>query len=94
MEANNSQSLSSVVASGDDLASLERIRDSITRDLENCDSMRDKAALYTRLTDVLTQIRGLRPPEAKGDVVDEIAARRGARRAGGGTTTPRANRSG
>jgi hypothetical protein len=44
--------------------------------------MRDKAALYLRLADVLRTLEELRPETVKGDAVDEIAARRASRRAG------------
>lgn len=82
------------VKSGDLLAALEATRDQIAADLEVCESMRDKAALYARLTDVLARIEAVRPPVAKGDAVDEIAARRVARRAGPAKGSSRAKRPG
>ncbi len=88
------QSLSTVVRTGKTLKSLEAMRDEIAADLEACDSMRDKAALYLRLADVLERIDGIRPADVKGDVVDEIAARRAARRAGPAARSSRAKRPG
>jgi uncharacterized protein HemX len=69
-----------VIKSGVTLASLEAMRDQIATDLQACESMRDKAALYLRLADVLKTVEELRPATVKGDAVDEIAARRAARR--------------
>jgi hypothetical protein len=71
-----------VVKGGDTLATLEALRNEISADLEVCESMRDKAALYLRLADVVKTIHEIRPPAVKGDSVDEIAARRATRRAG------------
>lgn len=87
-------SLSKVVAEGQTLGSLESMRDSIAADLDMCDSMRDKAALYARLADVLARIDAIRPAESNGDVVDEIAARRSARGAGSTARSSRAKRPG
>ena len=75
-----SGSLSDVLNDGDTLKSLERMRKAIADDLEACDSMRDKAALYLRLMAVVEKIDELSPKEAAGDAIDEIAARRDARR--------------
>lgn len=74
--------LSDVVAGGVTLATLEAMRDQIAADLECCEQMRDKAALYLRLADVVKTIEEYRPPAVEGDSVDEIAARRAARRSG------------
>jgi hypothetical protein len=76
------------------LVALEAIRDEIAADLGQCESMRDKAQLYLRLTDVLARIDAIRPAETKGDVVDEITARRSARRASAAPRKTRAKRSG
>lgn len=81
-----------IVAADNLLDTLRATRDQIARDLEVCESMRDKAALYARLTDVLARIEAARPPVAKGDAVDEIAARRAARRAGPAKGSSRAQR--
>lgn len=83
-----------VIAAGVTLASMEAVRNQIAADLEQCESMRDKAALYLRLADVLRTIEELRPQVVKGDAVDEIAARRAARGAGPSARAPRAKRSG
>ena len=80
------------VREGDQFAGLCAIRDAIVADLEVCDSMRDRAALYLRLTDVVARIDAC-TTETKGDVVDEIAARRTARRAGSATGSSRSRRS-
>lgn len=71
----------SAVTSGTYLEGLEATRDAIVADLGACESMRDKAALYLRLADVMQRIEEAKPAEQKGDAVDEIAARRAARRA-------------
>lgn len=76
------------------LAGLVAVRDQIAADLEQCDSMRDRAALYMRLVDVLARIEEAKPAEAKGDAVDEIAARRSARRSGTSAYSSRAKHSG
>ena len=82
------------VTSGDYLAALEATRDAIVADLGACESMRDKAALYNRLESTLRLINDAKPPEQKGDAVDEIAKRRAARRAGTAKPPSRAKRSG
>jgi hypothetical protein len=81
---------SEVVRAGETLAAMEAMRDQIAADLQACESMRDKASLYLRLADVLKVIDEIRPAVVKGDAVDEIAARRAARRA---STASRAARS-
>lgn len=83
---------SEVVAAGETLASLEAMRDQIAADLQSCESMRDKAALYLRLDGALKSIDELRPATVKGDAVDEIAARRAARRSVPTPGAARANR--
>ena len=90
----SSRSLSEIAESGNMLATLESVRDEIVADLMACESMRDKAALYLRLSDTLKTIDAIRPPEAKGDAVDEIAARRAARRTIPAPSSPRAKNSG
>jgi hypothetical protein len=81
---------SEVVAAGETLAALEAMRDQIAIDLQSCESMRDKAALYLRLDGVLKSIDEIRPAIVKGDAVDEIAARRAARRASPAANSSRA----
>ena len=88
------RTLSTIVRRGQTLESLEAMRAQIAADLEVCDSMRDRAALYLRLEKVIDRIEELRPAEVKGDSVDEIAARRTARRAGAATGSSRAKRPG
>lgn len=80
------------ISGGDYLVSLEATRDEIARDIEACVSLRDKAALYLRLADVLERIEAARPAESKGDAVDEIAERRAARRSGSSQGVARAKR--
>lgn len=92
-ESSSSFSLSEAVRAGDTLKSLEAVRDQIAKDLDVCDSMRDSAALYSRLVDVLARIDELKPAEPKGDEIDEIAARRAARGAVPAKGSPRAKRS-
>jgi uncharacterized protein HemX len=87
-------SFSEVIQAGVTVASLEAMRDQIASDLQACESMRDKAALYLRLADVLKTLEELRPATVKGDSVDEIAARRVARGAGPASRQARAKRSG
>lgn len=80
------------IAAGDLLGSLEATRNEIAADLEACESMRDKAALYLRLADVLARIEQSKPEPVRGDAVDEIAARRAARRSGTPEGSTRAKR--
>jgi hypothetical protein len=94
VEENSLRSFSETLAGGELLASLEALRDEIAADLDVCDSMRDKAALYLRLVDVLARVEEARPIQSKGDAVDEIAARRAARRSGTSAYPSRAKHSG
>lgn len=81
----------STVAKGNYLETLRATRDAIATDLEACESMRDKAALYLRMADVLARIEDAKPAEQKGDAVDEIARRRAARRSVPAESQARAN---
>ena len=83
----------SAITSGDYLAALEATRDAIVADLQACESMRDKAALYNRLESTLKLIKDAKPAEQKGDAVDEIAQRRAARRTSAAKSPSRAKRS-
>lgn len=74
--------LSESAASGSRLTALQDLRDILARRIEACDSMRDLAALTGRMQAVLAEIDELSPKEAVGDSIDEIAARRAARRSG------------
>lgn len=82
----------SAVSTGSYIEALQATRDAIVADLGACDSMRDKAALYNRLESTLRLIEAAKPPEQKGDAVDEIARRRAARRAGSAKSAGRAKR--
>jgi len=87
-------SLRQTSASGNRLATLEALRDVLAAAIDECESMRDLAALTNRFQSVLAEIDGLKPGEQKGDAVDEIAKRRAARRASPGADSSRAQRSG
>lgn len=73
-------SLEQVVAAGDYAASLIALRDYLARQLDECDSKRDVAALSARLADVLDRIAAI-PNNAEVSAADEVAKRRAARRA-------------
>lgn len=79
---------------GPTVEALEAVRDAVAADLLVCDSMRDRAALYLRLTDVLVRLDELRPSKAEVDAVDEIAQRRSARRSARAKGSSSAKRSG
>jgi len=74
------------------LNALKRIRNAITYDLDNCRSMKDRSALYSRLLDTIDRIHAMSQkadgdkPGGSGDYIDEVAKRRSARR-----STPRAS---
>ena len=53
-----------------------------------------KAALVAQYRATLTELESLQPKEAQGDSIDEIAARRSARRARPAKAASRAKRSG
>lgn len=63
------------------LASLTTLRDRLAEWIEDAPVDR-KAALVAQYRATLAEIDELAPPEQKGDAVDEIAARRAARRSG------------
>lgn len=86
--------MTSPLTSSDYLTAMEAMRDAIVADLKVCESMRDKAALYNRLESVQKIIKDSRPKEAEGDGIDEIAARRSARRTRPAQTAGRAKQSG
>lgn len=85
---------STAVSSGDYLSGLEATRDAIVADLADCESMRDKAALYNRLESVMKLIRDVKPVQQEGDAIDEVAKRRAARRSGAAKGSARSKRSG
>lgn len=86
--------MSEGMTSADYLTALEATRDAIVADLDECESMRDRAALYNRLESVLGSIKDARPKEAAGDAIDEIARRRSARRTRTSQRQSRAEQSG
>lgn len=86
------ESVAGAAASNDRLATLVALRNTLARSIDECESMRDLAALSRQMTDVLAQIDAVAPPEQKGDAVDEIAARRAARRSGSATGAGRTKR--
>lgn len=72
--------LTESASSGDRLATLRDLRDLLATQIQACDSLRDLASLSGRLQAVMDQIAVLEPKKAEGDGIDEIAARRAARR--------------
>jgi hypothetical protein len=80
--------------SGDRLATLRDLRDLLAIQIEACDSLRDLASLSGRLQAVMDQIAELEPQKVEGDGVDEITARRAARRASSPKNPSRSKRSG
>ena len=72
------------------LEALEALRSTLARSIDSCDSLRDLASLSARFQAVLAEIDELRPPEKKGDSIDEIAARRSSRGSGSGSGASRA----
>jgi hypothetical protein len=80
-------SLKTAAASGVRLKTLEQLRDYLASAIEGCDSLRDLSSLSGRLQSVLAEIDELTPKEQVGDGIDEIAARRSARRSGPATSS-------
>lgn len=78
---------------GNRLEALCDLRDLLARQIQACDSLRDLASLSGRFQSVLAEIAELEPKKAEGDGVDEIAARRAARRTSAGKGSSRAKRS-
>ena len=70
----------SAVTTGTTKEALQAIRDAIVTDLAKCESMRDKAALYLRLTSVVEQLAATEETAPEADPVDQLAARRNKRR--------------
>jgi len=71
------------------LESLEALRSTLARSIDSCDSLRDLSSLSARFQAVLAEIDEIRPPEKKGDTIDEIAARRASRGSSASTSPPR-----
>ena len=70
--------------SGSELTLLEALRDDLARQLDECDSSRDYAALSLRLMDAvkrISELQGEKPVERR-SVLDELAKRRASRSAG------------
>jgi len=85
--------LSESAAAGDRLQTLRDLRDLLAQQIQSCDSLRDLSSLSGRLQAVLAEIADLEPKKAEGDGVDEIAARRAARRSSPTKGSTRAKRS-
>lgn len=81
-------SLEQAVQDDDYRKSLIELRNFLARQLDDCDSKRDAAALAARLQAVLADIEAV-PNKAEVSAADEIAARRASRRTGS-TGTARA----
>ena len=66
---------------GGELEALRALRDDLALKLDQCDSLRDYAALSLRFMDALERISVLESgmPEREGSVLDELAKRRAAR---------------
>lgn len=77
-------SLREVAGTGDRLETLRALRDRIASQIDETDSARDVAALGQRLMDALGQIDDIEgsTPEQKGTALDDLRARRAARRSG------------
>lgn len=75
--------LAGVAAKGDALATLKALRDRLSREIDECDSARDVAALSQRLMDVLEQITAAEKarPQSKGTARDDVARKRSEREA-------------
>ena len=79
--------------SGNRLDTLRDLRDVLARNIQSCDSLRDLSSLTGRMQSVLAEIDELTPKDPVGDGIDEIAARRSARRAGPAKGEGRSQRS-
>lgn len=74
--------LSAAVATGDYRTSLVAIRDHLAERLHQCKYPKDAAPLARELRECLAEIEKI-PAEMTGDGVDDVAAKRAARRAAG-----------
>ena len=81
--SSSDRSLPEVIASGDRRASLEAIRNKLAADLAITDGFHS-AALAKQLADVIRELDSL-PGGAEVSTVDDLAARRAARRSAAGT---------
>ena len=75
------------------LATLRALRDTLAATIDGCEP-KEMASLARQLSLVLAQIDELAPAVVEVDAVDEIAARRAARRSGGTKGAARAKRPG
>ncbi len=77
------------VAADGRLKALEALRDRLAKDIDDCDSKRDLAALSQRFMDVLEQIAEVQreQPPQKGTVLDEFSRRRQQQEAAGASST-------
>lgn len=85
-------SVAETAVTGDRLSTLVAMRARLAAAIDQCESMRDLAALSREYRAVLAEIAVLEPPKRVGDAVDEIAQRRAARRPGAAKGTARAAR--
>jgi len=76
--------VAAAASSGDQLRTLEALRDRLAGEIDVCESPRDLASLSARMVDVLAQIKlaVAAQPEQKGTALDELQRRRAARSAG------------
>jgi hypothetical protein len=80
-------SVASAAESGDQLKALKALRDKLAREIDECGSKRDLAALARQLSAVLADIEAFRPPRISKR--DELAAKRARRRAAAFAADPR-----
>lgn len=66
---------------GDQLKTLEAVRDHLASAIDSCESHRDLAPLAARMLDVLAQIADVKAqaPEQEGTPLDELQRRRATR---------------
>lgn len=75
--------LPTVAATGNRVATLRTLRDRLAKEIEQCESTRDLAALSRQFTLVLAEIDELAPTvKVEGNPLDELSNRRIARSAG------------
>jgi hypothetical protein len=72
-----------VAVTGDHLATLRALRDTVAAAIDSTGSARDLAALSRQLTDILARIAEAEgaAPQPKGNPLDEVNARRAEREA-------------
>ena len=72
-------SVADAAAKGDQLATLVALRDRLAAEVDTCDNPRDLAPITRQLQLVLARIAEL-SPSTEVSIVDQLAARRAARR--------------